>query len=96
VIQEPFLLAFTALGTAQPDLIPTYSDWPTGKVFIGVDAALVTAAANAELPLHEVNTFSWTDFTGKYFLTLGPVLSVEIEPDATIVSAPFSGHASGT
>jgi hypothetical protein len=87
VIQEPFLLAFTALGTAQSDVIPTYPGWPTGKVFIGVDTSLVVAGANTELPLTRGNTFSWTVFTGSYSLILGPVLSVEIESDSTLVSA---------
>jgi hypothetical protein len=91
-IQQPFLLASTSLDVAQTPSPPVsaITHWPVGKVFIAVDAALVSAAANAALPsVMEAHAFSLPEFSGNYNIHLGPVTNVQIKPDASVVSLPL-------
>jgi hypothetical protein len=71
-VQEGYLLAFSALGTTQPD-IPGPHAWPQQAVFLGSDPAALVAAANVLFPIGPSRTFDWEIISGMVGATVGPV-----------------------
>jgi len=63
VVQSPYVLAYSALGTAQPD-IPAPAQWPTGCEFFGADTAVLQTAAAIPFPLGPSTGFDWKIISG--------------------------------
>jgi len=94
-VQDGYLLAFSALGTAQPD-VPGANAWPTGSVFIGTDATVLVAAANTVLPIGPSTGFSWEIIDGSASATVGPMGGggVTVNGDGSIsVQVPCNAEA---
>jgi hypothetical protein len=69
VVQDGFLLAVSALGSAQPDA-PGQATWPGGTLFVGVDPAVLVAAANTVLPVGPSTGFNWDIISGSASATV--------------------------
>lgn len=63
-VQSPYALAYSALGSTQPD-IPAASTWPSDCVFIGLDSTVLQAAAATKFPLGPGTGFDWEIFSGR-------------------------------
>ncbi len=95
VVQNGYLLAFSALGATQPD-VPGASTWPSGTVFVGSDAAVLVAAANTVLPVGPSTGFNWEVISGTAGATVGPVGTggVTINGDGSLtIQVPCNAEA---
>ena len=57
-VQSPYVTAFSAMGTTQPD-IPSPFAWPNDCIFIGVDTTALMDAAAIPFPLGPNSGFDW-------------------------------------
>lgn len=95
-VQSGDLVVYTALGKTSPDIPTPFSKWPKG-VFVAVDAALISAAANAAIKQIAMPHagFNWTVFSGGVGATLGPVTGVNIIDDNSgniVLNSPHSNE----
>lgn len=64
VVQTPYVTAYSALGSTQPD-IPTPYNWPTDCIYIGLDDKALKAAIGTQFPLGPSGEFNWKVFSGQ-------------------------------
>ena len=86
-IQNGFLVAYDALGTSSPAIPAPNNTWPTDGAFVAVDNNFIMAAANAALSgiSPPTGSFGWWEFDGGYSTTLGPLASLSIGNDGSMV-----------
>lgn len=83
VVQQPFVTAYSALGTTQPS-IPPPSNWPTGCTFVGVDTAVITQAAAIPFPLGPATGFNWNIISGTVGAQVTAPTNLSINSDGSI------------
>lgn len=62
-VQSPYLLAYAALGSVQPD-VPPLLNWPTGCFFASIDASVFNAVAGTMFPKGTSGGFNWDIVSG--------------------------------
>jgi hypothetical protein len=82
-VQQPNVLAYAALGSIQPD-VPPPASWPPGCVFVGADAALITAAAGIPFPLGPSTGFSWDIVSGQVEAQVHAPTNITINSDGSV------------
>jgi hypothetical protein len=83
--------AAAALGHAQPDVPAPLSGWPAGSLFVGVDTAVLHAAAGKVFPLGPADSFKWGG--GGYSFS-GRVAAQVLSPDPIVING--DGSITGT
>jgi hypothetical protein len=84
-VQTPNLVAYSALGTAQPD-VPPPSAWPSGCVFIGTDAAALTAAVGCLFPIGPSEGFNFKIISGSVGAQIKKPSAVVISGDGSVTA----------
>jgi hypothetical protein len=90
-VQSPYVTAYSALGSTQPD-VPPPSNWPTGCIFVAVDDAVLQSAAGTVFPLGPSTGFSWEIVSGQVGAQVLPPTFV-INSDGSI-TATMTANAS--
>lgn len=91
VVNSPFVTAYSALGTTQPD-IPPASQWPTNCVYIATDASALQAAAAIPFPLGPSTGFSWEIISGTVGAQVLAPNPIVVNSDGSL-SATIVAHA---
>lgn len=94
VVQNPFVVAYSALGTTQPDPGPA-TGWPGGCGFAGVNTNVLQQLANIPFPLGPSSSFDWDIISGQVQAQVLAPTNIMINADGS-VTASITAKASAT
>jgi hypothetical protein len=88
-VADDYLLAFTAIGTTQPDVPSSPQNWPSDGVFVLVSPDGLAQAGDLEIAKHTAilhKSFSEGPFSGDAGIWLDPLQDISVFNDGTLVS----------
>jgi hypothetical protein len=94
VVQNPFLVAYSALGSTQPDPGPA-SGWPMNCGFAAVDTNVLQQLANIPFPLGPSDSFDWDIISGQVQAQVLAPTNIMINADGSVTGS-ITAKASAT